>query len=229
MVEMKNVCYKASKHFNIDNVSFSLPEGYMMCLLGENGSGKTTLLELMYGTIKADSGVALYNGDKLDKEKVALVGCKWCIDDLDMEANVKLLSSLYESFDKALYDRLLTLFNITENDRKSLYSELSKGQKHIFELAFAIARHPKVLLMDEPLSNLDPIVKIDLLDILRDCIEKENMTVIMSTHLIAEISDMVDYIGVLRQGKLIEYGDRETLFEKYDTEDIRKLAVLKEG
>lgn len=248
MIDVRNLCYSheglTTKKFSLTDISFSLEDGFMMVLLGKNGSGKTTLLKAMYGINMVDAGSVLWD-EKVAIEKtktsefmnkmeayhseVAYVGGEqWCFDNLTVNENSKLLSKLYDSFDIALFDSVMKSFDFPVSDREKKYRKLSTGQKMQFQIAFNIARHPRLIIMDEPLANLDPIVKTDILEIIRNQIKTDNLSVIMSTHLVDEITDMVDYIGLMEDGKLTLFGDRETIFDDKKIDNLRQILTEKE-
>lgn len=221
MLEVKNLNYRAQKNFAIKDVSFTLEDGYMMCLLGRNGAGKTTLLELIKGMIRPVSGEIV-----MEKEETVFVGREdWCFPAWTMEHNQKQFALLYPNFDVALYEQYLDLFGMTAGDRKRRYNALSAGQQMQFQIAFALACRPKWALLDEPMANLDPVVRTDIMELLHQKVTREGMGMIMSTHLVDDISDMVDYIGILEDGRLTDFGDRETVLGKYNSTNIRNMLL----
>ena len=229
MIEAKNISfkYRRADKFSIDNVSLKVEEGMISCLLGANGCGKTTVLKLLYGMLTPKSGNAYYNGDALCPrslpachEEVAFTGHCWCDTDITLEHNVEFLSLLYPSFDRDYYGKLLKCAGIEDKSDK-LYASLSAGEKVKAEIAFALARRPKLLLMDEPLANLDPVFKTDVIELLQDEVSASGLGILLSTHLLDEIDDITDRIYLLDKGRLSAGGDRfEVLGDKEDT-DLR--------
>lgn len=212
--------------FALNDVSFEIQPGYFTCLLGHNGAGKTTLLKLLYGMLTPGGGEITLDGkaitsDNLDEyhQRAAYVGEEWCIPFLSGKDNVDTLSVLYPEFDWKLYGSLLKKLDFNEVD--TLYFRLSSGQKLKLQLCFQLARRPKYVILDEPLANLDVVAKQDIIEVLQQGINEWNMGVLMSTHLLDEISDVVDYIAVLEEGRLAEYGDREEIFAKHGTDTLR--------
>lgn len=220
MLEVQNLSY-STKTFSMENVSFSLDDGYLMTLLGRNGAGKTTLFDLVYGRIEPLSGKVLWNDidvtgmkaiDILYHDEVAYVGGRsWCIDGIGAGENIKLLSCLYSRWDQKHFDEMLEMMEFTKEEYTTKFEELSTGKQMQLQLAFALARHPKLLLLDEPMANLDPVVKTDIWELLIRTIEKENISIIISTHLVEEVNDITDYIGLLDNGRLVKFGDREQI------------------
>lgn len=221
MLTVKELSYRYGKRgFALGPVSFSLEDGYLMCLIGRNGSGKTTLLQAIAGLLRTNSGKVLYDG-----EAGYVGGGTWYFSGLSMKENKDMLKTLYPSFEEAEYQRLLSLFELGAEDENKTFTELSAGQKMLFELAFVMARHPKLLLLDEPFANLDPVVKVDLAQLLADRITEENIQVILSTHLVDDISDRVDYIGVMEQGAVVKFGDRESLLGDAEVDGLREFIL----
>lgn len=243
--------------FQIQDVSLRIEPGYFTCLLGHNGAGKTTLLKLLYGMLMPENGDVSFEWEEIssetrydsreiagsdssecfEKEKLTLhnidtyhqicayIGEEWCIPFLSVKDNVEMLSALYPDFDETLYESLLEKFGFNESD--TLYFRLSTGQQMKVQLCFQLARRPKYIILDEPLANLDVVAKRDIIEVLQQGINEWNMGVLMSTHLLDEISDVVDYIAVIETGRLCEYGEREEIFSKHDADSLRD--VMKEN
>lgn len=232
MIEAKNISFKYKKldKFSIDDISLNVEEGMISCLLGKNGCGKTTVLKLLYGMLTPKSGSVYYNGDKVCPrtlpayhEDVAFTGHCWCDTDLTLEHNVELLSLLYPDLDHDYYDKLMKKAGIEDKSDKT-YANLSAGEKVKAEIAFALARRPKILLMDEPLANLDPVFKTDVIELLQDEVANGGLGILLSTHLLDEINDITDRIYLLDKGRLASGGDRfEVLGDNEDT-DLRDVV-----
>lgn len=246
MLDVKNLGYRyGRKKFVLSNISFSLEDGYVMCIIGKNGAGKTTLLQAIYGSLKPSEGNVAYNDNivvaskkqaapsyenqLIYHEEAALVGdFNWCFEDLSIKENVDTLKELYTNFDEEEYIRLLKYFNLDQIDDSKKIQELSTGQEVLLQLAFNMARHPKLLLLDEPFANLDPVVKVDISALLQDKMTEENTQIIISTHLVDDISDMVDYVGCMENGRMTTFMDRESLFEKKGVEGLREYILGEE-
>lgn len=220
MIEIKDMEFrygsvtKKEKKFEVKDASLKLEKGYISCLLGRNGAGKTTLLSLMYGMLKPKKGELLWDGKPVTKnnlteyrQNVAYIGESWCLQGLTVDHNIEMLSGFYPSFDKTYFDSLMKLAG-ADRVRESLFGKLSKGEKVKVEIAFALARRPKYVILDEPLANIDPVFKIDILDILQKGVSDNEIGILLSTHLLDEISDMVDYINVMEDGRITTSGTR---------------------
>lgn len=234
MLEAKKLNYrygfkigKEKDDFEIRDASLLIEPGYVSCLLGKNGAGKTTLLSLLYGMLWPRTGEILWNGTPLTKRnltafrrEVAYAGESWCIDGLTVKQNVETLSIFYPSFDKEYFENLMRLAG-AEGCMEKLVDTLSAGERVKTELSFLLARRPKLLLLDEPLANIDPVFKLDVLELLQKTVAENETGILISTHLVDEISDMVDYVHVMENGSIVESGSRfEVLGEEGGLRDV---------
>ena len=232
MLTAKNINYryhlgKTKKNdFELQDISLKLEPGYVSCLLGKNGSGKTTLLNLLYGMRKPKSGEILWNDRALTDEalvefrqEVAYVGEAWCVEHMTVEHNIEMLAILYPGFDRAYFDSLMKLAGV-DKCREKPFSDLSTGERVKVEISFVLARRTKVILLDEPLANIDPVFKFDVLELLQKAVAENETGVLISTHLIDEISDMVDYVNVLDNGSLIKSGTRFEILGEGQLRDV---------
>lgn len=242
MLEVKNLYCNINKKKvlkYLSDVSFTVPDGYMVCLLGKSSCEITALLKIIYGIIIPSSGSVYYNEKEIikkdrfsshvrritefRKDAALITDDSWCEILMSVDENLSFLSSLYDNFDHDEFERIISSFEFAVSDRNKMYYKLSTGQQMQFQIAFNLARHPKLLLMDEPFANLDPIIKEDILELIRNKIASENISVIMSTQLVEEISDIVDYIGIIENQKMKAFGSRDELFDKFGVQNIREL------
>lgn len=231
MLEIKNAAfkYKKDKGFSMKGVSLELDKGYIYCLLGKNGSGKTTLMKLLFGQLTPDSGEVLWDGSRVNiknlaayHKSVAFTGGKWCMENLSVRKNAELLSELYSDFSMDVFEELSERSGMADELDKD-YMTLSKGQKVKAELCFNLARRPEYLLLDEPLANLDPVFKTEIVEMLQTAVARDNMTILISTHLLDEISDIVDYIIFMEEGRISRFGDRITMLSGQGVTELREL------
>lgn len=230
MLEARNLSYGyggiGKEAFWLRDVSLKLETGYISCLLGKNGAGKTTLLNLLYGMRKPKGGEILWNGERLTerwfpefRREVAYAGEAWCAESMTVEQNLEMLSILYPSFDRKYFDDLMKLAG-TDGVLDKEYAVLSTGERIKTELAFLMARRPKLMLLDEPLANIDPVFKVDVLELLQKCVAENETGILISTHLIDEISDVVDYVNVLEDGRLTKSGTRFDVLGEGSLRDV---------
>ncbi|MBD5106134.1 MAG: ABC transporter ATP-binding protein [Lachnospiraceae bacterium] len=234
MLSVKNISYNYSKKgFGIKDINIDLADGYFTTLLGKNGAGKTTLLKLMYKMLLPKSGEIIWNGEEIGpknlcdfKKDVAYVDDSgWCRESLTLNENVDLFSGMYEQFDTKEFEDYLNKFELDCNLDEKHFSELSKGEQMKYLIAFALARKPKFLIMDEPFTNLDPIVKTDLIEAIHQKVMNDNMGVIMSTHLVEDVSNITDYVVIMEEGKVKLFGDRDTVMTDKSVMSFRELMV----
>ena len=184
-LEVKNLCRKQGK-FKLHDISFTLPRGYIMGIVGRMGSGKTTLLKSILNPGLMDSGSVLY-----DKQAGFIMEDAPFIEGATLRENMELFKNLYNNYDEEeFYTRLKS---VGLGDHK-VYGLLSKGDK--------VRHHPELLLLDEPTSGLDVAFRREFLYMLQEAVEKEMVSVIISTHLTGELERIADFIGVMDDGTL---------------------------
>lgn len=236
MLKINNIKYTVRSQmgnrtkFTIRNVDFSLEPGYVMCLLGKNGSGKTTLLQLLYGIMPADEGnvswcgTDIFENSGMVRQEVAYVGDEsGFFENRTVRENVELLSLLYHHFSYDKWDKYVKLFGIDVISEEQKFNDYSTGQKRQIQLAFALARNPKLLLLDEPAANLDPVFRVEFMELLQQLVATEDISIIISTHILDDVEEIADYIGILHDGEMVLFGDRESILEQKKKETLDKL------
>jgi len=216
-IEIKNL-KKTYKNFTLNIEEMKVKKGFITGFIGPNGSGKTTTIKAIMNMINPDHGEILVFGrgiaEDLDvKEGVGFIGdVSGYLEESKIKNIKKNISRFYSRWDEKLYNKLISKFSLNEN---SLYSKLSKGQKKQFDLAIALSIKPKILIMDEPTSNLDPIVRNELLDILQEEMEKGDLTIFYSTHVTSDLDKCADYIIFIYKGKIILQGEKDYILENH--------------
>lgn len=204
--------------FALKDVTFSLPQGYIMGFIGPNGAGKTTTIKAMLNMVHADSGTVEIlghrGGDAIDvKEQVGVVmDLPFYVDAWrcrDVEAAVR---PFYRHWDSQRYAKLLKQFDVAPDKR---IKELSRGMKVKLMLAVALSHHARLLLLDEPTSGLDPVAREELLDILAEFMQDETNSVLFSTHITADLEKVADYITFILNGQIVFTGLKDALLESY--------------
>lgn len=232
LVEFKEVC-KHLGSFYLDNISFQLPAGYIMGLIGPNGAGKTSLIHLLLGLYQPEKGDVCITGmnyETNEKEIHEITGTV-LLDDLfdhalTLSQNGNEYGRFYKNYQPELLQNYLNRFQLKGNCR---YRELSKGEKLKFQLAFALAHEPRLLILDEPTGNFDPAFRKEFFKILKEFIADGKKSVILSTHLTEDLDSMADYICYLESGRLLFQGDIETLRDSYRlvTGELYKINLLR--
>lgn len=220
---------KKFKNFTLNIPEFSIPEGFATALIGENGAGKTTLLSILAGTRLDFQGELLfwgkYSGEDRDRmetrvrERTGFVaGTGYFMPHWKSDQIGHMSSCLFEGFHPERYAELLRELALTDANKK--YSALSEGNKMKLALAAVFARDTDLLLLDEPASPLDPLMRDKLCDMIRAYLAEPGTdgcarSVLFSTHNIADMESVTDYVVIMEHGKIVESGFVEDLKEKY--------------
>lgn len=218
VIEANNIS-KEYKGFNLENVSFSLPKGYIMGLIGPNGSGKTTTIKTILNLVKADSGeIYVFGKRNLENREVILQNVGTVFDSHSFlpewtagEIN-KIYSWFYTQWSQETFEKNLDRFSINKH---KMVKDMSKGTQMKLMIACALSYDAKLLILDEPTSGLDPVARDGLIDILGRYVEDGEHSVLFSTHITSDLEKIADYITFLLNGKLIYSGDKNSLQEKY--------------
>lgn len=217
ILEIKNLTKKFDS-FKLDNVSFQLPTGYIMGLVGKNGAGKTTTIKLILELLEKDQGVIQVFGQDIIqhydlKQDIAVVFDEvffvedWKISDVEAA-----ISPFYTNWNSDIFHQYLTQFHLPIQQK---VKELSRGMKMKLMLAVALSHQARLLILDEPTSGLDPVARDELLDILLHYIEDEQNSVLFSTHITSDLDKIADFLTILDNGKVFYTGYKDELFEKY--------------
>ena len=217
-IEVRNLS-KTLDGFTLSIDKLDIKKGFITGFIGPNGSGKTTTIKLIMNMLNRDNGTIKvfdkeYKIDDLSiKETIGYVGdISGYMKEAKLKDIKKNIALFYKNWDESLYKYYLNKFNIDEN---KIYKELSKGQQKKFELIMALCHHPKLIIMDEPTANLDPIVRNEFIEVLQEHIEKDGVTVFYSTHITSDLDKVGDYLVFIYNGKIILNGDKESILESH--------------
>ena len=213
---IRGLC-KHYEDFSLENLDLTVPTGTIVGFVGENGAGKTTTLKAIFGAIRTDGGsievLGCTDPDRLDKSQIGVVmEDSFFYETLTPRQVNSIMKSLQPGWDSAEFARLLHDYQLPE---KKLIKDMSKGMRMKFRLATALAHKPKLLILDEATSGLDPVVRGEVLDYLRDYIQDENHSVLMSSHITSDLEKVADSIAYLHKGRLLFQMERDELLEKY--------------
>ena len=218
MLEVRGLTKKYVS-FTLHEVSFTLEPGYILGLTGRNGAGKTTLLHQLVHPDTAGGGSVLINGIDARKEPLrakqeigVLMEDMPFLFDWSLEQNGTLLGAYYERFSMEKFLGYLQQFDLSRGAR---YRELSRGMRMKFQLAFALAHEPKLLLMDEATGGLDVVFRREFYYLLQEAVEKEMVSVIIATHVTEDLDKVADYVAFLDHGRMRFYESKEELYENY--------------
>ena len=241
-VELKNVC-KTYIDFELNDINFKLPKGYVMGFIGENGAGKTTTIKAMLGLVNIDGGSIFLLGEDMSmpmkdrRKKRIMEHIGVVMDDAGFpeDSNIydieKIMKSCYATWDSARFNEYLDKFKLT---RKKKIKEYSKGMKMKLKIAAALSHDCRFLILDEATSGLDPVARNEVLDIFRDFIQNEECSVFISSHILSDLEKICDYITFICRGRIVFSESKDRLIEKYgllrcsreDFESIDKEAVI---
>ena len=217
-IEIRNLSKNLDKFtLNIDNLD--IKKGFITGFIGPNGSGKTTTIKLIMNMLNKDNGtIKIFDKEyKLDdisiKEIIGYVGdIPGYMKEVKFKDIKKSIAPFYKNWDENLYNYYLKKFDINEN---KVYKESSKGQQKKFELIITLAHHPKLIIMDEPTANLDPIVRNEFVEVLQEHMDKDGVTVFYSTHITSDLDKVGDYLVFIYKGKIILSSDKESILENH--------------
>lgn len=231
-ITIKNL-NKVYKNFALQGVSFSVPKGSIMGFVGENGAGKTTTLKSILNLISYDSGnIEIFGLDNIKNEKeikeqigVVFEGSNFH-ENLNTNNISKIMSHIYKNWDDRLFKEYLKQLRVPNN---KLIKEFSKGNKMKLSIAVALSHKPKLLILDEATSSLDPIVREEILDIFLDFIQDEEHSIILSSHITSDLDKIADYITFIHKGKIVFSESKDELIDtmgilKCNSNDFAKLT-----
>ena len=194
-------CFRA-----LDGLNLSAPRGAVYGLVGPNGAGKSTFIRHLAGIYRQDAGELLVDGEPVYenpgvKEKIAYIP-----DDIffytqaSIRDMARFAESLYPRFDRERYEKLSALFGL---DEKRPMRKLSKGQQKQAAFQIAMAQRPELLVLDEPVDGLDPVMRRQIWSVLLSDVEQYGTTVLVSSHNLRELEDVCDHVGIMNHGRMM--------------------------
>lgn len=218
-LELCNVT-KKYKDFVLDNVTLCLPQGCVMGLIGENGAGKSTTIKAITGAIRADGGTINVLGSDIRsgefrkvKEDISVVMDEACFPDALCPHQVnKVMKQIYDNWEEDVFFSYLDQFKLPG---KKAFKEFSKGMKMKLSIAAALSHRPRLLILDEATSGLDPIVRDEILEVFIEFTRDERHSVLISSHIISDLEKICDYIAFIHEGKLLFCEEKDVLLEQY--------------
>ena len=210
---------KSFDSFQLHNISFTLPKGYIMGLIGPNGSGKTTTIKLILNMLKRTGGTVKVMGldniaeeQKVKSELGVVFDTNYFSDDWKVSQIEKSISVFYPNWDSQKFADMLRKFHIAPTKK---VKELSKGMQMKLMLACAFSYDAKLLILDEPTSGLDPVSRDELLKILSEYIEDGEHSVLFSTHITGDLERAADYITYISYGELYFTGSKDDFVDMF--------------
>ena len=205
--------------FALADIDLELPEGQVMGLVGVNGAGKSTIFRILMGLIRPDGGQAEVCGHRMPEEQVAAkreIG--YASDDMrlykgkSLQWHMDLVRSAYLGWDERYAAQLLRRFDLRADQ---VAGGFSHGQRVKALLLLSLARHPKLLLLDEPTTGLDPVARAEVLEAIAEVLQDEGRSVLFSSHNTRDIEQISDSIAFLHRGRLVAVEDKESFLESY--------------
>ena len=206
MLEMKNVTKTFGKLKALDDLSLSVPQGSVYGLVGPNGAGKSTAIRLMTGIYRPDSGSVTLEGMPIYENPVNKMRMGYIPDDIfyfpsaTMEEMHRFYRGIYPHFDDTLYERLFEAFQLP---KKSPIRRFSKGMQTQAAFQLALCTHPQMLILDEPVDGLDPVMRRQVWSLILSDVAQEGTTVLISSHNLRELEDICDHVGIMDHGKML--------------------------
>lgn len=205
--------------FKLDDVSFTVPGGTIMGLIGENGAGKSTTIKCILNLVHRDAGeISVFGLDTIADERAVKAQLGVVLDDSSYfnpftPAQIdRIQKGLYPQWDSAMFQHYLDKFSLSE---QKLIKDFSKGMRMKLALAAAFAIHPTLLLLDEATSGLDPVVRDEILDEFLDFIQDETHSILISSHITSDLEKVADYVTYLHKGKVALTGAKDELLDTY--------------
>jgi ABC-2 type transport system ATP-binding protein len=210
---------KRYPHFFLDNMSLELSEGSVLGFIGANGAGKSTTIRILMGLVHQDSGSVEVLGHLMPAEQTAAkLDIGYVSEDMRLYGtatlawHMKFVAAMYPQWDQAYADKLLRLFDLKAQQKVKGFSH---GQRVKAALLLALARQPRLLILDEPTTGLDPVARREVLGELMSVLTDEGRTIFFSSHNTLEVEQISDRIAFIDRGRLIALDEKEDLLDRW--------------
>ena len=211
--------YKSFGRFQLEDISFSLPKGYILGVIGENGAGKSTLIRCMMNIYRKEKGQVTGAGFSLDENEAEMKRHIAVVLDQPMYeenmtciGNAKLLKCIDDRFSMEQFLQEMQQWDVPVKKRMC---ELSKGMQMKFQISMAMAQNPDLLIMDEPAANLDEASRTKFKERMLEFVNDGTKSILISSHQTKLLEQVADYIMYLHRGKVLLYNDKERVLEEY--------------
>lgn len=207
MIIGKEICKSFNGFLALDHTNFHVPKGSVYGLVGPNGAGKSTLLRVVTGIFQADSGSVTINEQGVYENPKTKETLAFIPDDVfyfntaNLMDMAKYYQGLYQNFNMEQFKKMMDCF--PELDSKKLIRKMSKGMQKQSAFLLAMACQPEVLILDEPVDGLDPVMRKQIWSLLLTAVSEKQMTVMVSSHNLRELEDVCDHVGIMNHGKLL--------------------------
>src|SRR5579862_7862008 len=210
---------KKYKHFSLDQIDLDLPIGGIMGFIGANGAGKSTTIRILMGLVHQDCGDVQVLGHRMPQEQAAAkLDIGFISEDLRLYGSATLqwhmgfIQSIYPKWDQSYAENLLQRFDLKAEQK---IKGLSHGQRVKAALLLALARRPKLLVLDEPTTGLDPVARKEVLGELMAVLADEDRTILFSSHNTLDVEQISDQITFIDRGRIIDSADKEIFLDRW--------------
>lgn len=227
MIEVRGLCKSFEKHQVLNDLDLNLGSGSVYGLVGINGAGKTTLLKLLTGIYRKDAGkISIFEEEVYEnpnvKQRIVFIPDElFFFNQYSIRETADFYKKAYPAWDEERFCELQSVFGI---DLKRRVSKLSKGMKRQVAFWVALSIRPDLLIMDEPLDGLDPMIRSKVKKLMLADVAERNSSILISSHNLRELEDICDHIGILHGGKIIVERDIDDL-----KSGVRKVQVVFNG
>ncbi len=229
-IETRGITKQFDRHIAVNDIDLQVAAGEVCGLIGPNGAGKTTLLRMLAAAEEPTIGEIYINGDRLLrdrshpmlKQRIGFLPDDFPLyDELTVWDYLEYFARLYnlqQSHRRSQINSVLELVQLT-NKRNSLISTLSRGMKQRLSLARTIIHEPLLLLLDEPVSGLDPIARMQFREIIKT-LQSVGMTVVISSHVLSDLAELCSWVGIMELGYLVESAPLQELYKRLSRQQI---------
>ncbi len=206
MIEVRKISKSFNGFYALNDFNMTVKKGSIYGLVGPNGAGKTTIINHLMGVYSQDKGTVTIKGEPV-WENASLKQSVLCINDdwyffgsYSVKEMARLYEDIYKNFNRERYEKLGEILNIEENRQ---IRRLSKGMKKQVAFRLVLSCMPEVLILDEPLDGLDPVMRKQIMNVIISDVADRQMTVLVSSHNLRELEDICDYVGIIHKGKMV--------------------------
>ena len=228
MIEVKNLRKTFDGFTALDDLTLTVPDGAVYGLVGPNGAGKSTVIRHITGIFRPDSGTVTVGGEPVYENTAVKQTIAYIPDDIfyfpsaNLTDMANFYGGIYPDFDRALYEELRQSFGL---DPKSQLRRFSKGMQKQAAFLLAIASRPRVLVLDEPVDGLDPVMRRQVWGLMLQDVAQRGTTVLVSSHNLRELEDVCDHVGILHKGKML----LERTLDELQDNVVKAQVVFREG
>lgn len=240
VIETEDLTKKYNSQTAVDKLNLHVPKGQIYALLGRNGAGKTTTMKMLLNLVQPTSGkLYLFHKNISDSSKKnyqrigSIIESPAFYENLTAKENLEILARLRGRHRKDTIEHALSVVSL-DKENKKLFREYSLGMKQRLGLAAAIMHEPELLILDEPMNGLDPIGIYETRKYLLQLCKENGTTIFISSHVLNEIEQLADVIGVINKGKLLKETTLQELYRhnrryaEFEVSDVNKAALILE-